>query len=161
MAPTRLLTIAVIGLLLLNFGLLSFLFWQKPNRHPHGHPAHRPQKEIVHRLSLDEAQQQAYQALIERHKDSVEVLETEIRDTKKLLYTKLQSQGGTEAGETDSLLARLGAIQVRIEQNHFQHFSALRGICRADQLAAFDELSLDLARIFDRKHPGRPPHHPQ
>jgi protein CpxP len=154
MAPNRLLTIAVIGLLLLNFGTLAFLFLRKGHRPPHGRGP-EPKTEIARRLDLDEKQREAYEQLIRVHRDTISALEEDIHRTKKQLYAQLSGQAAGNAA--DSLTGRLGAVQVRIERIHFEHFRALRGVCRPEQLPAFDSLANDLERIFQPPH-RRPEH---
>lgn len=57
--------------------------------------------------------------------------------------------------ESDSLIQNINACQAKIERIHYEHFIAIKNICRDDQLPAFEELTIDLAKLFSPPHPPR------
>src|SRR6185436_8838903 len=89
MNKIKLLTIAVIGLLAINLGVLGFLFLRKPPMHegPGGPPEDRPKKIIIERLHFDKEQTAQYEQLISHHRDSIRDLDRQIRKAKSDLYS--------------------------------------------------------------------------
>ena len=157
MNKTRLLTIAVLALLAINTGLLAFLFLRKPPQLPRGGPAggqNGPKQVIMDKLHFDEKQVARYEVLIEQHRASVKPLNEEIMGTKSQLYATLADE--SIAGK-DSLVNRLGDLQMRIENAHYEHFLEIKQLCTTQQLADFKALSGELAGYFS---PAKPPQRP-
>lgn len=155
MEKTKLLTITVIGLLLLNFGTLGFLFFKGPNEHrpPHGQRP-EPKEIIIEKLHFDAAQQKDYAKLIQWHRGEIEKLDEEIRETKGRLYSKLR-ETSTDIKTKDSLVYALSMYQYAIEQTHFKHFEDIKKLCTKAQMEDFNELTEELSRIFAPKPKGR------
>jgi len=151
MNKIKLLTIAVIGLLAINLGVLGFLFLRKPPmiEGPGGPPEDRPKKIIIERLHFDKEQTAQYEELITHHRSSIRDLDQQIRKAKSDLYSTL-NEGA--ALNKDSIAARLGEIQKQIEATHYNHFADIKKICKPEQLKYFKDLTADLARVFA---PGR------
>lgn len=158
MNKMRLLTLAVTGLLLLNFGLLGFLFLKKDQppgregRSPHDEPKHL----IIRRLQLDEAQQAAYQVLIDEHRSHMNVLNRQEMELKNELYSLL-SEEKPDTMVASALIHKIGDKQEAIEHVNFEHFRQIRALCKPGQLPAFDSLAKELAGIFAPPHPPHPP----
>lgn len=154
MEKTKLLTIAVIGLLIINLGTLGFLFLNgNKHRPPHeGRP--EPKYEIIEKLHFDTEQQKQYDKLIEWHKANIGEADDNIRDAKNELYTQL-SKPEVDMKEKDSLIAVINSNQKKIEEIHFRHFEDIKKLCRKDQLDDFNALSEELARLFAPKHGPR------
>jgi hypothetical protein len=151
MTKTRLLTIAVIGLLLVNLGILAFLFFRQPAHPPMGGPGRSgpggegPKKIIIERLHFDTEQAAQYEKLIVAHRKQISELGDQIRETKNSLYSTLSS---TTQLNKDSLETRLGEIQKQIESTHYNHFADIKKLCKPDQLKDFNALTKELARFF-------------
>lgn len=166
MSKIKLLTIAVIGLLLINIGIVGFLMMKKSPMPPKGRPPigmegklpgkqDGPKKIIAERLHFDKEQVVAYDKLIAAHQISVKALNDSIKIAKNNLYQSLQSEN--LAGK-DSLVNLLGVLQKQIELVHYEHFARLKKICKPDQLNDFNELTKELARFFaPGKKDGPPP----
>ncbi|MGL2966129.1 Spy/CpxP family protein refolding chaperone [Flavobacterium sp. XGLA_31] len=161
MEKTRLLTISVIGLLLLNIGTLGFLFISGPKGHrpppPGGMEHPKPREIITEKLHLDAAQQKEYDKIIRWHQSEIKRLDKTIRQTKKELYALL-ANSEVNVQTKDSLITVLNSVQKQIEQTHFKHFEDIKKICHPDQMEKFNELTEELARIFapDRPRDHRP-----
>ena len=158
MEKTKLLTITVIGLLLLNLGTLGFLFFngKRDHRGPsEGRP--EPKEIIIEKLHFDAAQQKEYGKLIEWHRGQIRKLDTNIRQAKNELYLQL---GDTEVNTTtkDSLIAVINSNQKQIEETHFKHFNDIKKLCHKDQMEDFNALSEELSRIFAPNKPRGPRH---
>ena len=62
--------LAVWGLLLLNFFILTFFLFNKPkHRPPHDHPSNDFKQEVITILNLNDQQKSTFNKLAEKHKD--------------------------------------------------------------------------------------------
>lgn len=153
MSKTKLLIGAVAILLLLNIALIAALIIGRPGGHRGGPPRsnEQPGMMIINRLNFDDQQAKAFELLIKDHQMQMQEKEVQIRDLKGDLYAQLKEDTGT----TDSLIQELGKIQTEIEGIHFQHFSEVKGLCREDQLPAFNKLTENLGKILGRRPPPK------
>jgi periplasmic protein CpxP/Spy len=157
MSKVKLLTIAVIGLLAVNIGVIGFLVMRKSPMPPPGIPPVRlegPKKIIIERLHFDKAQVAAYETIIIEHQKSVKDLKDIISNTKNNLYQSLKTE--TFAGK-DSLINLLSDLQKRIESVHYDHFAQIRKICKPEQMEAFNNLTNELAFYFTTEKKAPPP----
>ncbi len=152
MSKIKLLSLAVFGLLLINIGILMFLFLRKPI-HPAGDRPMKgeegPKNIIIERLNFDKEQVAQYEKLIHLHQQSVKELNGQIRDTKNQLYSTLASNAVINK---DSLENKLGDLQKQIEAVHYNHFEEIKKLCKPRQLEKYNSLTLELAKFFA---PGR------
>ncbi|MEZ4690304.1 MAG: hypothetical protein R3A12_09035 [Ignavibacteria bacterium] len=159
MTKIKLLSIAVIGLILINLVLLTFLFLRKPPPHPPDRQPplserRGPAEMIIKELHFDKDQVSQYEKLIDVHKNTIKELDDSIRITKNDLYKTLENDN---TSEKDSLVNRLSNLQKQIETVHYDHFADIKKICRPDQINYFNELISKLAEFFSPKK-GPPPH---
>ena len=147
MSRTRLLSIAVVVLVLLNMATLGVLFFRKPP-----HPEHRkhegPKAIIIERLKFDDGQVAPYEELIRDHRSRIDELDKRMMELRGRLYDVSDGQSA------DPIIDRIGETQGEIERVHTDHFGRIRALCRADQLPLFDALKKDLTGYF---RPGPPP----
>ena len=159
MNRTKLLTIAVIGLLLLNFGILGVMFFGKssppPMHPPHGDPkGGGPKQIIIERLHFDAAQQKEYELLVVEHRNTTD----ELLEASKKLHDDLFSllKGDTlNKQQSDSLVLEIANNQKAIEDLNFNHFNAIKKLCKGEQVGYFNELVDELGQLFSRKGPRR------
>lgn len=153
MDKIKLLTFAVIGLLLLNLATLGFLFLN--NTRGHDGPGHRPkpQEIIIRKLHLDEKQQEQYQQLIHWHRGQVDDFDYQIREAKNKLYLQLL-QPTVDTKVKDSLINAIANYQKQIEITHFKHFQDIKKLCRKEQIEDYNVLTTELSKIFS--HPPKP-----
>ena len=146
MTKNRVLTIAVVVLVLLNIATLTIHFMHGPMGHrpPRGGPKHL----IIERLHFDSEQVEAYEDLIRDHRHRVDSMDMLIMELRGSLYSS------HDEIVSDSLIRLIGETQSAIERVHAAHFADIRALCRPDQLPRYEELSKDLAHFF---HPGPPP----
>ncbi len=157
MSKIKLLSIAVIGLLLTNAGIVGFLLLKKPPVPIEGMPPGKregPRKIIIERLHFDKAQVAEYELLIKEHRKLVRELKDSISDTKNTLYQSLTTDN---FNGKDSLTGLLSMLQKRIESVHYDHFAQIKKLCKPEQMEAFNKLTNDLAYYFttERKAPPR------
>ena len=147
MTRTRLLSIAVVALVLLNLTTLGVLFFRKPPHPEHGKHG-GPKAVIIERLKFDDDQVTAYEELIKDHRRKIDALDERMMELRGRLY------GAHDALPKDSLIAMIGTTQGEIERTHADHFGLIRVLCKPDQLPLFDAMTKDLAGYF---RPGQPP----
>jgi Spy/CpxP family protein refolding chaperone len=157
MERTKLLTITIIGLLLINLATLGFLFLNgsKPDGRPH-EGRRQPKTIIIEKLQFDAAQQNEYEKLIRWHRGAIDQLDDSIRQTKNTLYSGL-SESNINTKTKDSLIAVLNAYQKQVEETHFKHFEDIKKLCKPEQQEDFKALTEELSRIFAPR-PRRPRH---
>lgn len=147
MTRTRILSIAVMVLVVLNMATLGVLFFRKAP-----HPEHRkhegPKAIIIERLKFDDGQVASYEELIRDHRSRIDELDKRMMELRGRLYDVNDGQSA------DSIIYLIGKTQGEIERVHTDHFGRMRSLCRPDQLPLFDALTKDLAGYF---RPGPPP----
>ncbi|MES2411227.1 MAG: hypothetical protein V4535_07250 [Bacteroidota bacterium] len=156
MEKTKLLTITIIGLLLLNLGTLGFLFLTGSKVHQRSHEGGRPEPKeiIIDKLHFDSHQQKEYAKLIKWHRGEITKLDDTIRGAKNELYNQL-SQADVDEKIKDSLITVINTNQKQIEETHFKHFEDIKKLCSKEQMDDFDSLTEELSRIFSLKPHGR------
>ena len=158
MTKINLLTFSLIAMLILNLGIVGYLFFQKPvvldqTHPPFGHEG--PKNEIIRMLHFDNEQIQQYKLTIDKHRATIRQLNENIELTKSALYYTLQKEADPQK---DSLLNQLAFLQKEIEQTHYAHFVEIKKLCKPNQLDDYNELTSQLARFFEReKHYRMPP----
>ena len=150
MTKVRFLTLSVVALVLLNAVMVISMVWAQPTPAPDGPGPVGPKSEgprdvIVKRLQLNDDQVKEYDVLIEHHKTTIENEDAGIRKAKKELYALLNDGDTTQK---EMLIEKIGGHIMVIENTHFEHFAAIRGLLRDDQLPLFEDLSGELGRIF-------------
>lgn len=159
MSKTKLLTIGLISLLVLNLGLISFLFINRPMPGPGGRGLRndgppKPREMVIERLHFSPAQIGEYDKLIEQHQKGIRNANDRIALVKNELYRSLSN---TDLAVRDSLIVKLGELQQQIELIHYNHFADIRKICEPEQIASFDRLTKDLAKFFFNQQKIGPP----
>ena len=161
MDKIKLLTYTVIGLLLLNVGIICFLFFLRPIKNPE-QIRRSPKELIVEKLHFDAKQIEKYESIIHIHKDKIDSLDAINRELKSELYSQLKLPVVNMIVK-DSIITLFLANQKCIEETHFKHFQDIKSICKASQLQDFNALTQKLGKIFSHKnfkpHPPviRPP----
>jgi regulatory protein YycI of two-component signal transduction system YycFG len=136
-----------IVLLAINIVLLWMMFSR-------GAPSRReeePKKFIIEKLHFDENQIRDYEKLIKGHRENITATDDKIKLLKEELYSCLKDDNTPKA---DSLMQELSKEKLHIEQIHYQHFNDIKKLCKPDQLANFNSLTTELAKLF-APHPRR------
>jgi protein CpxP len=159
MNRTKLLTIAVLGLLVINLSTLIFMFANKPRHHhrPKGEQIHQgegPKKIIIERLNFDEGQQQQYEVIITEHRNKTKELNKRSRDLHDELYSLLKNNT-IDKSITDSLIKTIAENQKAMENLNFDHFQKIKAICKDGQIENFNDFVLDLTHLFGPKNGPR------
>jgi protein CpxP len=147
MSKKKLTFISIITLVVINMGVLSFLVLVKP---PLKRPM--PREVIIEKLNLDELQTTAYDKLIKQHRNAISEKQKGIQQAKNELYSILTTDN---VADKHVLMKKLALLQKDVEEINFQHFVALKNICKPEQMNNFTELSQDLAKLFSPKPPNK------
>jgi len=153
MNKTKVLGFAVIALLVLNFGILSFLFFSKNEDGPRGRKM--PREIIIEKLHFDENQIVEYDKTIKIHQENIRNLDDSIKSAKNELYQLLNSDT-IDSVKKESLYLKLADLQKQIETTHFNHFIEIKNLCKKEQLSDYENLTEELIKLFS--HPRRPKH---
>ncbi len=148
MDNARFLKAIIIGLLLLNFGMLGFLLSRRPPGRD-GRPP-EPKDIIIERLKLDAAQQGKFAGLRDEHQRDLRATRERNTAFRKKLYEELAAPQ-PEQTRIAALADSISLFQKEAELATFDHFKKLRAICRPEQQAEFD-------RFIGEKsgRPGKP-----
>jgi periplasmic protein CpxP/Spy len=161
MNRTKLLTIAVIGLLFLNLGTLGILFFSRPPHPPMppemrgGQRGEGPKQIMIERLHLDAIQQKAYELLITDHRTQTNDLREASQKMHDQLFSLLKETSENKI-QTDSIITEIANNQKAIEHLNFDHFNAIKNLCKGTQLDDFNALAEELGNLFSPKPPPRP-----
>jgi len=153
MNKTKVLGFAVIALLVLNFGILAFLFLSKNEDGPRGRKM--PREIIIEKLHFDKNQIDAYDKTIKIHQETIRELDNSIRTAKNDLYQLLNSEN-INSVQKESIFLKLANYQKQIETTHFNHFLEIKKLCKKEQLSDYENLTEELSKLFS--HPRRPKH---
>lgn len=164
MNRTKLLTIAVVGLLVINLGTLFLVFFNKPQHPPHhgeGPPpphgrGHGPRDYMIDVLQFDEAQQKQFDLLIKDHRSKSDELNEINRELHTELYGLLKSDTINQR-TMDVLTQKIAENQVATDKLNFSHFQQVKALCTPEQLKNFEELAGELSRLFGGPKGGPPP----
>lgn len=156
-------TALIIGLLLLNVGLVTTIWLGDCNgpKGPHGNPPHGGllfEKE----LGWDATQVAQFEALRAEHHKNMQGFHKELNvlKTQMLDLVTQESDDGLE-----EVLTKIGAKHADLDRITYEHFTAIRNICGPDKRGKFDELWQDIKGKLmpgpggpEGRHGPPPPH---
>ena len=163
MDKIKLLSYSVIGLVLLNVGIISFLYISRPNPNQEYNRI-RPKDIIIEKLHFDSIQIKKYEDFIKTYRITIDTLNNNNREIKAELYTQLKYLK-VNSKIKDSLIQLTLVNQKRIEEANFEHFQDIKNICNKSQLEDFNLLTEELEKLFSNqnrkprpefRHPPRP-----
>lgn len=140
MSKEKFLTVSVVFLLVLNAGIVAFLFLSRPT--------HPPEiwKIMVREVRFDDQQQQLFFALRDEHRASMDGQDAEFARILNT-YLLLLKENPNPAVE-DSLAQQLASIEKQKAEITLAHFRSVRALCRADQVNDFDRIIPELMRVL-------------
>jgi uncharacterized membrane-anchored protein YhcB (DUF1043 family) len=157
MTKIKALAFAVLALFILNLATIGFLILNKPQFR--GNRDNGPKNIIIKKLHFTQAQIENYQLLIDEHQSQMKSLRDELMDTKRALYKTLNNKNSSAL--SDSLIHKTALINTKIEQLNYHHFEQIKQLCKPNQIKYFEELTGELAQLFNPKNTNRkpPPQH--
>lgn len=157
MSNTKTLWIVIGLLVVVNLGLLAFLWVNAPDKRGPGGPGEG--KEILmERLEMDEGQREQYLAEWERHQAAISELRKELRREKDRFFS-FEGEIDVEASARE-----IGELQAELDVATYRHFEKVRSFLDEGQREKFGEVFHELfgPRGGGKKGPppgrGGPPH---
>ena len=145
----------IILLLLINAATIIFLLIGK-NKHHLPPPNGGAFGFLVKELALDANQKNQYQKLRDQHRNSVEGLRTQLKNTKDSLFDLLKKSNVTDVN-VHQKLDFIASLNSKIDEITFSHFKQVRAICNPQQQLKFDEVIAQAMQIQAPKQ--QPSHH--
>lgn len=147
MEKSKLKNIIIVGLILLNFCTLMYVFLKPSMRQRPPMERTGPKDMIVKKLHFDKNQQKDFEKLIEWHQGEIQKFDKVIMQSKNTLYTLLANKE-IDVKVKDSLITVINMNQKQIEETHFKHFEDIKKLCKPEQLDDFKEFTKELGKIF-------------
>lgn len=148
MEKTKLLTLAIVSLLILNVGTLLFLVFRRP---PPPHEGRRDnggeaREFLMRELKMDDAQRKTFDLLREKHHITNDSLVEQMKLVRERVFDNFKT------GDTTGI-AQVSFLQQQIELNTFSHFRDVRAALRNEQQVHFDEIIREAMRMMSPKPP--------
>ncbi|OIN59164.1 Spy/CpxP family protein refolding chaperone [Arsenicibacter rosenii] len=131
-------------LVLLNLGLIGWMFFARSGMPPGG-GGPVAFRFLERELSLTDTQEQQVIASREALSERSRPLEDSARALRKQLFT-LTRQTPLPVAETDQLSRQLGGLIAQLERNRLQHFKEIRDVLTPEQQSRFDSILDELAQ---------------
>ena len=151
MSKSKLLTFAVIALIVINIITLSFFIFKGPKDRGFPGPRQSPKDVVVNKLHFDDNQVIKYDELIKQHSESISKIDNKIVMLKNKLYVELSKSDNDLVVE--NLFQQIATNQTEIEKLHYNHFLDVKKLCKPDQLNDYRALTIELAELFSPKMP--------
>ena len=119
MKKTNLISGFALIMLLLNIGLVFFVWNKKPPYKMHD----GPKELIIEKLNFDEEQVQSYELLVDEHRESSQSKFEQIGTLKDALYQTLLVENS--AGK-DSILLAIDNTKHEMEELNYSHFEDIK-----------------------------------
>ncbi|MFM7851421.1 MAG: Spy/CpxP family protein refolding chaperone [Flammeovirgaceae bacterium] len=144
MSRERLLTIAVIFLLLLNTGIVAFLIFM-----PKLGPPHRPElfELIERRLQLSNEQKKQFYQLRNEHRASINTLNDKFQEVFSQ-YMQLLEQKDIDSLQQALFESQLATLSKTKAVVTLRHFEKVKQLCDAEQQQKFDELIPEITHFI-------------
>jgi periplasmic protein CpxP/Spy len=152
---------AVVVLLLLNVGIITFMLLTRPPgpRGPRDQRRDQVSRFIEDELGLSSEQKAKYHKLqgdLFARNDSIMEVRAEAMEE---MYTLVRGETPDPARMREKA-AQVGAAETERSVSTWEHFRALRALCTAEQRGKFDQIILDVLHQMRGPEP-REPHGPQ
>jgi periplasmic protein CpxP/Spy len=160
---SKVLSIAVIGLIITNVGLLCFLFFAGPKHGPHaggppmhppphgmhgmGHPEGPPQDHLSQELNFSAEQKAAMEKLRDAHHKTMKDLLDKSHEYRQNIFNQLAA---ADDAKVVPLADSVAAVQKQIELATFNHFKEVRKLCDEKQAQRFDEVIGGVLQMMGR-----------
>jgi protein CpxP len=153
---SKLLWVAVIALLVLNFSTLAFIWFRHPPDH-HEHEMHGGNVAdfLIHELSFSDEQVKKFDELKKDHHERVENIQHALHDLHDDFFNLMKADV-IDSSKVNSVADAMALKQKEIETVTFNHFSEVRKLCDADQKKKFDKVIDEAMRMMAPRPPGPP-----
>jgi len=154
MSRDRFYQVVILLLLLLNFGILGYLWMGKQDARHMGPPP-PPDRMIIERLHLDDKQQEQFEGFRDEHHSQMVTLQEQSAELHKELFALLKAPGVNEQAK-DSMMGLLQQNSHKKEEITFEHFQKLRAILTPQQQTEFDSFVEEISERILGPHRGGP-----
>jgi protein CpxP len=148
----KVLTIVIIGLLVLNFGTLAFLWFHRPQKQLMEYREIRktpsPRGFLEGQLNFSEKQKDEAMKLREEHMKTMTALQDSLHSLKNTLFD-LIAVTPTDTPRVNAVVQAIGAEQQQIELSTFYHFQKIRALCDDNQKQKFDKIMKEVENRMD------------
>jgi periplasmic protein CpxP/Spy len=158
MKTTRILTIAVVLLLLINAAMLIFMLKQRKPASK-GQRRGGPFEMMVKELNMSEQQQAEYKKMKEEHFNSVRPLLDSVRAAKQSFFN-LAKEPVVNDSTVTAYSNRVAQFQSAADKQILDHFRKVRGLFKDEQQKKFDEFVQKMMQGRGRKDSSGRSHRP-
>lgn len=138
-STTKILTIAVVLLLLVNIGLVTFMVMGKNNGNAwHAGGKNDPAEMMAKELGMTEQQKKDYKLLKDGHFKNIKPFYDSLRAAKTAFYSLLKDSIVNDS-TLNAYSQRISERQSAIDKLTFAHFKRIRNLFTAEQQPKFDE----------------------
>jgi len=138
----RFLLIITIGLLVSN-GILFIRVIKEENKRG------GPKEIIIDKLHFDQAQINSYEVYIQQHRKDIDNNEATMCRFRSSLFEQLKYP--QDSSKIDSLISVIAHQQYIIEKINYNHFLAIKKLCKSTQQEDFNELVSEIPHLFSSK----------
>ncbi|UZR99358.1 hypothetical protein [Chondrinema litorale] len=133
---------ALIAMILLNIGLLTFLVINKPQPHRLGNTLHpnerRAFREVAANiLQLDEQQKSQFIELTKKHNRQMRAIEMKQKEILKVYFGKLLEKNDTT--NANKLIGEVNKLEKEKIEVTYEHFEEVKSILKDNQYIGYEE----------------------
>ncbi len=143
---TRILTIAVIVLLLANIAMVFFIMKERKGV-DHKDGRRDPMEMMMKELNMTDSQQASFKAMKDEHFKNVRPLFDSMRAAKNNFFSLMRN---ASTSDSDIKVAEQKSLdqQRKVDMMTFEHFKKVRSLFTAEQLPKYDSL---INKMMDRR----------
>lgn len=143
---TKLLPI-LLGLLLIMNGVLIFLLIKRPheNRRPNPNRTF-----LTEQLQFSKNQKEEFRSLDKTHRGFMQEIDREIRQEKDELFSSYSDKNINP----EKNITKIGTLEAKKEAEIHRFFSAVRGLCKENQVDMFDKIIKQALKGGERRQPN-------
>jgi hypothetical protein len=154
MGNSKILGIAILGLILTNVCLLCLMFFKKPESHKVPQPSNglngpreNPADRLMEELNFSKEKQTTFISLRDQHRTVMRDCQKVLANFRKDFYDQINNLDSTKL---NALSDSIAFTQKKMDFATFYHFKQVRELCDETQKKHFDEIITDLLQMISR-----------
>lgn len=156
-SKNKFLTAIVILLLLANIVSIATFWWTRENvAPPPGNGGGSAANFLVHELSFDSKQQDAYKLLREEHQQQTKLAREKVMESRKIFFDLL-NKDSVNTFLLKNLAEEIGKNEGQLQLYTFNHFKKVRALCNEQQKKKFDSIIQEVLRMMGGQQGPPPP----
>ena len=140
----KLLTGLVILLLAANITTIVVFWMGMKKMHP---SPLQPSAYIIKELSLNDKQQEQYNAMVQQHRKQSRSIQEQIRNCKDSFFNLLSNDNANDSIK-NNLSAKIASLNSELDLITYAHFKEVRKICTPEQQQKFDGIIKEIIRMM-------------